>query len=306
MPIKPEQNNPPTAAVTGAVESAHAASGGRSPRPRWIVAAIVYFVLLTGLGLAGGAFLNDASAANWAEPTANPPYGNIPLPVWNRLDTVKKQENTAVDIDGFVSAGATTLDLGSTTGGQNLFYGFVPYDNMHEANPLVAGDKSDFLMLLETEKNNVWTNRFRVDRDGNVTATGSVWSGGCFGPTFVGTTALTYKGDLTPGGTDRGYFAANAKCDQAIAGSHVCSTAEMLNSIKCATDSAKIKDGGFDGTDGWIQDGPPGFTAPANDCQGWRSSATTDLGRMWRFDSSKGGTGYLTTCNQLIVFVCCK
>jgi len=275
-------------------------------RPRWIIGAIVYFCVLTGLGLAGGAFLKDASAANWTGPTASPPLGNIPLPVWNRLDTTQKQQNTAIDIEGYVNTGSINLDLGSTVGGQNLFYGFVPYDNMHQADPNVPGDKSDNLLLLETEKSNVWTNRFRVDRDGNVTAAGNLWASGCLGPVFVGTTSLRYKGDLTPGGTDRGYFAANAKCDGAISGSHVCSTAEMLNSIKCATVDSKIKDNGFGGTDAWMQDGPPGYTAPANDCQGWRSSVSTDLGRMWRFDSSRGGIGFLTTCNQTIVFACCK
>jgi len=265
------------------------------PWPRWVTLAIVYFVLLTSLGIVGGYSLNDASAANWSGPTNNPPQGNIPIPVWNRFDAPQKQIDSAIDIDSYVSAGSVTLDLGAGTGGQNVYYGFAPYDNMNPA---------DYLMLLETEKSSVWTGRFRVNRDGDIAASGNIFVGGCFGPVFVGTTTPTkYKGDLSPS-ADRGYYLANGKCAAAYTGSHICSTAEMLNSIKCS--AAALSSAGYNGTDAWIQDGPPGFTAPANDCQGWQSQASTDLGRIWRFDTAKAGKGFLTTCNQDIVFACCR
>ncbi len=289
----------------------HAGRFRVAPWPRWVSLAVVYFALLTGLGVIGGYSLNDASAANWTGPTANPPLGNIPLPVWNRLDTTQKQANTAVDVDGYVAAGSALLDLGSTLGGQNVIYGLASYDDMYkESLDVMPVGRSDYLMLLETVKDGNYANRFRVDRDGNVVSSGDIWSGGCLGPVFTGVTGNSYKGDLSSGGIvspTNGYFAANDKCGGLggqLAGSHICSTAEMLESIKC--ESPGIKSMVYSGLDVWIQDGPPGYVAPANDCQGWRSAASTDFGRIWRLNPSLGGVGFLTTCNQEIVFACCK
>lgn len=267
----------------------------QTPWPKWVSLAVIYFALLTAFGIVGGYSLNDVSAANWAGPTNTPPQGNIPIPVWNRYDFSQKQLNSAVDVDGYISAGSLTLDLGFGTGGQNIYYGFAPYDKM---------DPADYLLLLETEKNSIWTPRFRVTRDGDMAAAGNINAAGCFGPVFVGTTTPTkYKGDLSPS-ADRGYYLANNKCHAVFTGSHICSTAEMMNSIKCS--ASALSSAGYNGTDAWIQDGPPGYTAPANDCQGWQSQASTDLGRIWRFDSTKAGKGFLTTCNQDIVFACCR
>jgi hypothetical protein len=263
--------------------------------PRWVIMAIAYFALLTSLGVIGGYSLNNASAANWNGPSAPPPQGNLPIPVWNRYDNLTKQAYSAVDIDGYVSAGSLNYDLGVGAGGQNLYYGFATYGKMNQA---------DYLMLLETENSSVWTSRFRVNRDGDVAASGNITVGGCFGPVFIGTTTPSkFKGDLSPS-ADRGYYLANGKCAAAFTGSHICSTAEMLNSIKCS--AAALSSATYNGTDAWIQDGPPGYTAPANDCQGWQSQTATDLGRIWRFDSTKAGKGFLTTCNQDIVFACCR
>ncbi len=304
-----------TAKIRSDNSAASARSGaGRfrvAPWPRWVTLAIAYFALLTSLGVIGGYSLNDASAANWTGPTANPPLGNIPLPVWNRLDTTQKQVNTAVDVDGYVAAGSPLLNLGSDQGGQNVMYGLASYDGMYkELIDTMPKGRSDYLLLLETVKDNDYTNRFRVDRDGNVTSSGNIWSVGCLGPVFTGVTGNSYKGDLSSGGTPspaNGYFAANDKCaglGGQLAGSHICSTAEMLESIKC--NAPGIKSMVYSGLDVWIQDGPPGYVAPANDCQGWRSANNTDFGRIWRLNPARGGIGFLTTCNQDIVFACCK
>jgi len=139
-----------------------------------------------------------------------------------------------------------------------------------------------------------------------LSADGDLDTLGCFGPVFVGVTALTYTGHLN--GAASGYFNANSLCAGFGTGAHVCSTAEMLNSIKCASvwPPDKLKDAALNGVDAWVQGGPPGFTAPVNDCQSWSSNNSSHLGRMWRLDSVTGGTGFLTTCNQAIPFACCK
>jgi len=275
--------------------------------PRWVTLAIAYFALLTTVGVIGGYSLNDASAANWAGPTANPPLGNIPLPVWNRLDTTQKQVNTAVDVDGYVAAGSPQLDLNpnGAIGGQNVIYGAAAYNGMYQESwDLAPKGLSDYLLLLETVAGNgVYTNRFRVDRGGNAFASGNIWAAGCIGPVFAGVTVNRYKGN------QNGYFNANDKCGSLggyLAGSHVCSTAEIMESIRCQTGISGIRSPSNNGRDAWIQDGPPGYVAPANDCQGWRSENTTDYGRIWRLSSDTGGVGFLTSCNQEIQFACCK
>ncbi|MFA6603314.1 MAG: hypothetical protein WCT10_00560 [Patescibacteria group bacterium] len=259
----------------------------------FVFAAAVFQILF-------GASDSSVFAATFNPPSAQPPEGNIPVTVWNRTDTTAKQAAAAIEIDGGgpaeagkpvgISVGDIGLDLGKNLGGQNLYYGFAPYANMN------AGDR---LLLLQTSDAGVWTDRASLDRDGNLSVSG------CFGPVFRGVTTLKFNGNLND--TAGGYFTANTLCvPQFGAGAHVCATAEILNSIKCAGAGSKIKDVAINGQEAWIQDGPPGYTAPANDCQGWQSKLANHLGRMWRFQSSNGGQGFLTTCNQDVVFACCR
>jgi hypothetical protein len=272
--------------------------------PHWAVLSLIWFGVLLSFGsVLGGA--RQVTAATYVPPTANPPGGNVPITIWNRMDSVGTQSVAAIDIDGGgpaevsgvptgkaigVAVGTSALNLGPTTSGQNIYFGGAAYDQMH------AGDT---LMLLQTYKSGAWTDRLRVDRDGNVSASG------CFGAKFVGVTATAYTGALN--GTGSGYYDANAKCSATFGTSaHVCSSAEMIESLKCAIAGSPIKSVGFNGVDAWTQDGPPGYTAPANDCMGWQSDAGTSLGRMWRFNAVTGGQGFLTTCNQSIKFACCK
>ncbi len=43
---------------------------------------------------------NTVIASTYLPPTANPPEGNIPSTVWNRLDLVEPQQGAAIQIDG--------------------------------------------------------------------------------------------------------------------------------------------------------------------------------------------------------------
>lgn len=107
------------------------------------------------------------------------------------------------------------------------------------------------------------------------------------------------------------YEGANDFCstnsNSNIAGSHVCTPDEMINSynhgqagvspIFTYTDSATL----------WINNGPPAFTANANDCKGWveTSSPTSNpnYGTVWNFSSKAGG---LLPCRTGKAWACCK
>lgn len=138
---------------------------------------------------------------------------------------------------------------------------------------------------------------WQTNNNVTMTAAGDINSRRCFGPVYVGQTAATYDG------ARGGYDDANALCAAAVAGSHVCTTSEILETIKCNQASLPTTD------QAWISNGPPGYTARANDCTGWTSTSpsgsTTVYGAIWAFDAN-GGVGWVTTCNQTLKFACCK
>lgn len=156
-----------------------------------------------------------------------------------------------------------------------------------DGNIMMMIDKNDnsaegrFLVLDESQN---WV--FSADEDGNINAPG------CFGPVYVG-----FSAESTGGAG--GYAGANALCDAAEPGSHVCTTKEILNSINCGSGLEPAPPIGY----AWISNGPPGYTAPANDCQGWNSGLSTNLGDLWRFDQNKG---VAATCNVVRPFACCR
>lgn len=138
-----------------------------------------------------------------------------------------------------------------------------------------------------------WRNNDNV----TMTAAGDINSKRCFGPVYVGRTGSTYNG------ARGGYASANALCAASVAGSHVCTTSEILETVKCNQASLPTAD------QAWISNGPPGYTARANDCTGWTSTSpsgpTTVYGAIWAFDAN-GGVGWVTTCNMTLKFACCK
>lgn len=124
-------------------------------------------------------------------------------------------------------------------------------------------------------------------------------SGGLVGVTYIGTTAGIYDGNRG------GYEAANTLCQTDVpfalqnTQNHICTANEILTIIN--------SDGALPSTTdyGWISNGPPGYTANANDCSGWTSA--NGLGPIWEFDD-QGGKGHLTTCNiaDYYPFLCCQ
>jgi hypothetical protein len=148
-------------------------------------------------------------------------------------------------------------------------------------------------------------NQVTFSEDGVVTANEfCIKDVGCFGGgaltsgvEFVGTTISNYDGN------QGGYNGANNFCQTDIAtpdvNNHVCTTDEILELIN--TDNIPPA-----GTRGWFSNGPPGFTAWANDCGGWTKDGS-ELGAFWNFDVD-GGLGALTSCNPANArpFLCCK
>jgi len=174
----------------------------------------------------------------------------------------------------------------------------------------VAGDSHWAIYRdLTSDELRFWrgNNRMYLTADGDLWVGRHGWfegdldAGGCFGPVYVGQTAATYTGNLN-GAANVGYDDANALCAAAFAGSHICTTQEILETIKC--NRASLPTSG----QAWVSNGPPGYTARANDCTGWTSTSpsggATVYGAIWAFDAN-GGVGWVTTCNMSLKFACC-
>ena len=104
------------------------------------------------------------------------------------------------------------------------------------------------------------------------------------------------------------YANANQECSSYGSGAHICSEQEILQSYNFI-----FADLPTTGT-GWINGGPPGYKAYANDCGGWQKGGPVDnaeakkyLGRYWDFAQKQG---FMRTCNSTsgglqMKFACC-
>jgi len=119
--------------------------------------------------------------------------------------------------------------------------------------------------------------------------------------TYAGATSALYNG------AQGGYGAVNTLCAAEFPGSHVCSTGEIIFSINTGKFAAFPA-----GATMWISNGPPGYTATANDCIGWTSAADTPAGvygAVWNKEATGDGYGTLNRCDGVIgsprQFACC-
>ncbi len=116
--------------------------------------------------------------------------------------------------------------------------------------------------------------------------------------------------------TTLGYEAVNALCSGGagdIADSHVCTPDEMANSYNHGNAQSAINTylTSYSGASKmlWVNNGPPGYTANSNDCNGWRKTdagsdlANPNYGAVWNFQAQAGG---LTPCKAGKKFACCK
>jgi hypothetical protein len=122
---------------------------------------------------------------------------------------------------------------------------------------------------------------------------------------FVGESTSAFSAATT------GYDKVNDLCaaNPAYIGSHVCSSAEMMNSYNHGTVGvAPIYTYNTNPTL-WINNGPPGYVANSNDCMGWTATdkgtdpQNPNYGAMWVFAAKAGG---LSPCAVGRKFACCK
>lgn len=112
---------------------------------------------------------------------------------------------------------------------------------------------------------------------------------------IIGFTSDTYNGNITNGSLI-GYEAANAICNIEIPGSHFCLEVEIMKT--------NIVNSSITGQY-WMAKGAPGYTAAANDCEGW-TKTSGEIGPFWDYNENSGvGAGKLTPCSSELQLACC-
>jgi len=172
-------------------------------------------------------------------------------------------------------------------------------------SPLVVRNSTDLVDL------------FRVNQSGDVTAVTSSATrmrsdnycdadgNNCFDPSSVGS-SIGYFATVTSGtytGNNNGhpgYDYAHGRCNAQLAGSHVCTAEEILNTIR---DNKTLPS-----VNVWIFNGPPGYTAAANDCEARSTNSESDkYGAYWEAPTTDRpkGRGLLVHCDASLNLACC-
>ena len=120
--------------------------------------------------------------------------------------------------------------------------------------------------------------------------------------TSITFSTLTYDGEIASGGYT-GYYAADLICNGDEAGSHFCDTGEVGLFLTGNASST------IDGVTAWVKEYAPGYTANANDCNGFTNNSATYLGAF--LDNTGGVTAssesyWLTNCSVSKKLTCCK
>jgi hypothetical protein len=198
--------------------------------------------------------------------------------------------STALHVDSNGANTTAILTLENTAGDLQIFR----VDATPEAS--VTGSIGD--LVVDSTNGVVY-----LKETGNSTDTGwvQISTGAGTGGKYAGKTSSTYDGTITSG-SKVSYDAVNTICGAEFIDSHVCSTDEILSTIATENFSLYSPDG-----DVWIVEGPPGFTASANDCDGWTANDEDNLGPFWSWDAnSGGGKGRLTPCTSTLSVACCR
>jgi len=167
----------------------------------------------------------------------------------------------------------TTLLVGNYADGSGFSYGAN-----YTASLAVEGDVKGDRICIEEDCKDSWA---------DIVSVGS--------SSFVGLTTNLYNG------SQGGYVLANDVCANEYADSHICTVQEVLYTVNNG-DSSSIPV-----TTAWMSGGAPGYTANANDCQGWKSSSHGDYGKVWiKLNTGDDGFGALSWCDVAAPFMCCK
>jgi len=213
-----------------------------------------------------------------------------------------------------VSSNTGNVGIGTTTPSTTLH--IYPHTNI-EGLRIVSSNYSPLVIRDSTD----WNDLFRVNQSGDVTAVTSSATrmrsnnycdadgANCFDPSggwgsvsyFATVTSSTYNGNNNG---HPGYAYAHARCKDQLAGSHVCSAEEILNTIR---ENKTMPTVGV-----WIFNGPPGYEAVANDCAARTidsagTSGDYKYGSYWQApsDSYPQGKGLLMKCNVSLKLACC-
>jgi len=115
---------------------------------------------------------------------------------------------------------------------------------------------------------------------------------------FINYTNVKTTGNIVNGSLV-GYAAGTAICNSEIPGSHMCTTDEVIEVLNLGVYE------NFTATFR-VSEGPPGYTANADDCGGWKSDSISFLGAIWVGNSINGGSGALVSCSAERAIGCCK
>lgn len=202
------------------------------------------------------------------------------------------------------------VGIGTTTPSTALH--IYPHTNT-EGLRIVSSNYSPLVIRDSTD----WNDLFRVNQSGDVTAVTSSATrmrsnnycdangDNCFNPSggwnsvsyFATVTSSTYSGNNNG---HPGYTYAHDRCNDQLAGSHVCSAEEILNTIR---DNKPLPS-----VDVWIFNGPPGYTAAANDCEARSTNlGSSKYGAYWQASTTDNlkGRGLLAYCNSSLKLACC-
>ena len=218
-------------------------------------------------------------------------------------------------VTGIITSTLSSANLSDSStlaykNGDNIFTGLSTFNNTSTFNstsvfqgPILVGTTTASGTMKIRVAGTVGANLY-CDINGN----------NCFDPSVIGwnapvsaitTTIVTSTGDFTTttgAGIKYGYEAANYICNFYYPGYHFCFTGEVTQAIKNLGSS---NFGNF-GAYAWIAEGPPGYTANANDCDGYTTSSPTYLGAYWLYRNNGGGSGWLINCGESRPFSCCK
>lgn len=224
------------------------------------------------LGTTGYILYSDGTDAIWSTTTAITALGIIAQGTW-QADTIQI---------AFGGTGATTATGARGNLGLTDIYKFG----------ITSTGTDGFVWISDGDGRGYWL---------ATSSLGIAGTGGDSVSRFVGTTTVTTDGSISSS-TLVGYAAANDICVAEYSGSHFCHVYDIIVTIQLDD----ISYWGNDISDGWVAEGPPGFTADSNDCTGWTSNATNRLGAFWMFNDNGGGAGWLVNCGQVKPIACCS
>jgi hypothetical protein len=222
--------------------------------------------------------------------------GNNILSIYSEADGSGGIQNEAVGIGTAVPSSKLTLADGDFEMTNNKS---IKIEDAATNTNLLIGNYADgagfsygtdYTASLAVE-GDVKGNRICIGEDCKATWTDIVSEGSS---SFVGLTAASYNGN------QGGYIIANDICATEYTGSHICTIQEILYTVNSGGDGAISI-----GNKAWLSAGPPGYTANANDCQGWNSATSGDYGKVWVKLSTNNSFGSLYECSDAVPFMCC-